>query len=146
MKKQSMLRETSTNVRELIFLRKLSDIFDSSFLAKPLQSFLSKYEDEQTKQRELAMIYFGSWEFSDNKRTHVITIYPDLSIDLDHQAIIYKQVELSTEKFTIQDQFGYHLTIHTDQQIPQTIYDEAEEKTYLLLPKEEDKIYEKKKS
>ncbi|MDT2755524.1 DUF4828 domain-containing protein [Enterococcus pseudoavium] len=88
------------------------------------------------KTQDLNSIYVGSWEFTHprEQKLHTITIYPDLSIILDGTAIIYQLIELSEEKLAIQDQFGYHLLIKTQEGIPNTLYDELDDVSFPIIP------------
>lgn len=86
---------------------------------------------DKLQTKELVARYLGTWNFSypKEKSTHTITIYPDLSIVIDHKAVVYQLIELSEHKFAIQDQLGYHLMIQTENGLPVTIYDEADDVT-----------------
>lgn len=86
-------------------------------------------EKQQTK--DLIARYVGTWTFAypKEKSTHTLTIYPDLSITIDDKAVVYQLIELSEMKFAIQDQLGYHLLIQTENGLPATIYDEADDVT-----------------
>ena len=93
--------------------------------------FKRKYE-----KKDLNRIYVGSWEFTHPKelKHHTITIYPDLSIILDGTAIIYQLIELSEQKLAIQDQYGYHLLINTENGTPATLYDELDDISFPISP------------
>lgn len=86
--------------------------------------------------KEISSIYVGTWEFVHPKehRVHTMTIYPDLSINLDGTPISYQLIELSEQQLAIQDQYGYHLLLKTNNGTPDTLYDELDDTSFTITP------------
>lgn len=97
---------------------------------------LSSDKPTADKKIALANLYTGSWQFNNHKDlvNHSLTIYPDLSIAIDGKTIVYQLIELTEDKLTIQDQLGYHLIIQTKHKIPVSLYDEADDATFPIIP------------
>ncbi|GCF93953.1 DUF4828 domain-containing protein [Enterococcus florum] len=91
---------------------------------------------EPTKSRDVTQLYVGSWSFFHPKEAtkHTMTIYPDLSIMIDGKEIHYQLIELSDEKFAIQDQLGYHLLLKAEDGVPTLLYDEADDINMAVSP------------
>ncbi|MBO1308258.1 DUF4828 domain-containing protein [Enterococcus sp. 669A] len=109
--------------------RKWHVFLGASVVAGALGLFLRK---EEAVSEDPSLLYVGSWSFFHPKEAkhHVLTIYPDLSMNIDGKEIAYHLVELTKNKLTIQDQFGYHLIIHTENGVPTTLYDEADDVSF----------------
>ncbi|MGM0215589.1 DUF4828 domain-containing protein [Enterococcus sp. AZ109] len=109
--------------------RKWHVFLGASLAAGALSLFLRK---EEAALEDPSSLYVGSWSFFHPKevKDHVLTIYPDLSMTIDGKAIAYQLIELTKNKLTIQDQFGYHLIIHTENGVPSILYDEADDVSF----------------
>lgn len=113
--------------------RKWHVFLGASVIAGALGLFLRK---EEAVSEDPSLLYVGSWSFFHPKeaKSHVLTIYPDLSIRIDGKEIVYQLIELTKTKLTIQDQFGYHLVIKTEKGVPATLYDEADDASLPISP------------
>ncbi|EOH87815.1 DUF4828 domain-containing protein [Enterococcus pallens] len=113
--------------------RKWHVFLGASVIAGALGLFLRK---EEAASEDPSLLYVGSWSFFHPKeaKNHILTIYPDLSIMIDGKEIVYQLIELTKNKLTIQDQFGYHLVIKTEKGVPTTLYDEADDASLPISP------------
>lgn len=89
---------------------------------------------KKTQPEDQTFLYVGTWTFRypGKDQIHKIEIREDLAITVDGKPVAYQLVELSADKFVIQDQFGYHLILSTKDGIPHQLYDEADDLTMPL--------------
>lgn len=78
--------------------------------------------------------YIGSWWFVNKLKAtqHTLSIKEDLQIIIDGKKLSYILVELTTKRLVAQDEYGYHLIIQCLNDQPVSLYDEADDATYLL--------------
>ncbi|WP_086350476.1 DUF4828 domain-containing protein [Candidatus Enterococcus clewellii] len=90
--------------------------------------------DENRSTADLIKVYQGQWWFVDKKKAtqHQLTIDDKLTIVLDGKELEFALIEWNMTRLTIQDSFGFHLIIETKADKPATLYDEADDSTYLL--------------
>jgi len=84
---------------------------------------------------DLQEIYIGEWFFVDPAKgtKHILEIQPTFALAVDGKKIQAQLIELTTQRFVVQDEFGYHLIIHCQNGKPANLYDEADEHTYPLI-------------
>lgn len=85
----------------------------------------------------LDKIYTGSWWFVNKFKAtqHVLEIDEKLAITIDGKALHYFLIELTPQRLVAQDEFGYHLIVQCNHDTtPTSLYDEADDCTYLLEP------------
>lgn len=89
---------------------------------------------KKTQQEDHTALYVGTWTFRypGKDQIHKIEIFDDLAITVDGKSVAYQLIELSADKFVIQDQFGYHLILSTKDGLPYELYDEADDMTMPL--------------
>jgi hypothetical protein len=94
---------------------------------------------KQTRQSDalvpnLYKTYIGSWWFVNKQKAtqHTLKITDDLQIIIDDKKLSYALIELTNKRLVAQDEYGYHLIIQCLQEKPASLYDEADDTTYLL--------------
>ncbi|MBP2098376.1 DUF4828 domain-containing protein [Enterococcus rivorum] len=107
--------------------------FAGSFFLK------KKREIEQTElpANNLYKIYSGSWWFVNKLKAtqHTLEIDDKLTITIDGKELQYLLIELNSQRLVAQDEFGYHLIVQCNRNsTPTSLYDEADDCTYLLEP------------
>lgn len=114
----------------------LSASLAAIFLGKKV---LKKEPQSAPNLSDISGTYTGTWQFSNPKEQtqHELTIYPDFSIKIDGRDLKYQMIELTAEKFAMQDPLGYHLIISTNDGQPAAIYDEADDITLPIIPLKE---------
>jgi hypothetical protein len=83
---------------------------------------------------ELQHIYTGKWFFVDPSKAteHILEIHPTFALFINEKKINAQLVELTPQRFAVQDEFGYHLIVQCQNGKPTSLYDEADDKTYPL--------------
>ncbi|MBL1227887.1 DUF4828 domain-containing protein [Enterococcus sp. BWB1-3] len=83
---------------------------------------------------DLIKIFQGQWWFVDKMKAtqHQLSIDDQLQIQIDGKKLTFSLIEWNIKRLVVQDSFGFHLIIETKNDIPYTLYDEADDKTYLL--------------
>lgn len=83
---------------------------------------------------ELSELYAGHWWFVNQQKAtqHTLTVLDNLTLSIDGKEIPYTLIELTTKRFAIQDEYGYHLIIQCLNDVPTSLYDEADDVTYSL--------------
>lgn len=78
--------------------------------------------------------YLGHWTFKNEreKTVHQIFVDSQFRLTIDGQAINGVLLELNNTRLVWQDQFGFQLKIAVDGFSGGTIYDEADDTTYIL--------------
>ncbi|MDA9472848.1 DUF4828 domain-containing protein [Enterococcus sp. 5H] len=99
--------------------------------------FLKKQQEKQQLEPDIPSLYksyFGSWWFVNKQKAtqHTLNIDEHLQILIDGRELSYKLVELTTKRLVIQDEYGYHLIIQCINKKPASLYDEADDATYVL--------------
>lgn len=99
----------------------------------------NRKRDTQLNIESLSNLYRGQWFFIDRQHNvqHTLQITSDLTISIDDKPLIHELLELTTDKMTIRDQYGYHLIFQRTEQQLTTFYDEANDCHYLLDQKKE---------
>ncbi|MEY8446087.1 DUF4828 domain-containing protein [Enterococcus ratti] len=81
--------------------------------------------------------YHGSWSFTDeNKQPQQLLITSTFDLSINGHSLKTKVVELNKQQLTLQDQYGFYLTLSYSNQ---TFYDESTDITY-PLKKQHEKI------
>ena len=94
----------------------------------------SRKKPKELSEQTLYQSYKGNWWFVNRQKStqHTLKIRENLSILIDDKQIDYVLLELTKERLVIQDEFGYHLIINSEHEKPITLYDEADDISYLL--------------
>ena len=99
--------------------------------------FLKKKQDNQQSYSEIPNLYkryLGSWWFVNKVKAtqHTLTIEDDLQLIIDGKKLNYMLVELTSKRLVAQDEYGYHLIVQCLNDKPVSLYDEADDATYVL--------------
>ncbi|MBO0473065.1 hypothetical protein IGL98_002687 [Enterococcus sp. DIV0840] len=99
--------------------------------------FLKKKQENQQTDSEIPNLYkryLGSWWFVNKVKAtqHTLTIEDDLQIIIDGKKLSYMLVELTNKRLVAQDEYGYHLIVQCLNDQPASLYDEADDATYVL--------------
>lgn len=91
-------------------------------------------KNRQDTQEDYTLKYVGEWEFfdADKKTAHRLTIQPSLAISIDRQEIKVSLIELTKNRLVLQDEYGYHLIVQTNDDQNATLYDEADDNHHPL--------------
>ncbi len=102
--------------------------FTAGFLAKKTQKSDSK---------EWVNQYVGQWHYTSGHKhqQHHVKITREFKLFLDGHEVKGSLKEMSNKNLVWQDEFGYHVKIITNGQEPVELYDEADDKTYVLEKK-----------
>ncbi|MBM7688928.1 DUF4828 domain-containing protein [Enterococcus ureilyticus] len=78
--------------------------------------------------------YLGSWWFVNKQKAiqHTLKIENDLQMFVDGKKLSYMLVELTNKRLVAQDEYGYHLIVQCLNGKPASLYDEADDVTYVL--------------
>lgn len=99
--------------------------------------FLKKKQERQRSDSDIPNLYksyLGSWWFVNKQKAtqHTLTIEDDLQITIDGKKLSYMLVELTNKRLVAQDEYGYHLIVQCLKDKPASLYDEADDATYVL--------------
>lgn len=99
--------------------------------------FLKKKQEKlqpDSKIPNLYKSYLGSWWFVNKVKAtqHTLQIEEDLHIIIDGKKLNYMLVELTSKRLVAQDEYGYHLIVQCLNDKPASLYDEADDATYVL--------------
>ncbi|MEI5991313.1 DUF4828 domain-containing protein [Enterococcus crotali] len=99
--------------------------------------FLKKQQGKQPIDTDIPNLYksyLGSWWFVNKQKAtqHTLTIEDDLQIIIDGKKLNYMLVELTSKRLVAQDEYGYHLIVQCLNDKPASLYDEADDATYVL--------------
>lgn len=119
--------------------KKLSTFVGLSVLAgvAGIGSFLFKKDgkkNEEADKSKLAQFYTGSYYyFNHEKQTrYTIKVTTDLQLIFNDKKMKTKVMEISEQKLVLCDQYGYQIIFYLENQGVTKLYDEADNKTYLL--------------
>lgn len=114
-----------------------SFLLGASLLTGLAGSIFLKKKYETQPAATLYKIYTGSWWFVNKQKAtqHTLEINEKLAITIDGKELNYLLIELTTHRLVAQDEFGYHIIIQcNNDSIPTSLYDEADDCTYILEP------------
>lgn len=99
--------------------------------------FLKKQQEKQQADSDIPTLYksyLGSWWFVNKVKAtqHTLKIEDDLQIIIDGKNLSYMLVELTNKRLVAQDEYGYHLIVQCLNDKPASLYDEADDATYVL--------------
>ncbi len=99
--------------------------------------FLKKQQEKQqtsTSIPNLYKSYIGRWWFVNKQKAiqHTLSIEEDLQISIDGKNVNYSLIELTSKRLVAQDEYGYHLIVQCINDEPASLYDEADDATYVL--------------
>lgn len=89
---------------------------------------------KKKKKIEVKRNISGEWYFTDqNKHKHHLILSNNLNIIIDHNKLDTKLVENNPDSIVFIDKYGYILKIMIHNDLPVSIYDEAENVSYKLI-------------
>lgn len=99
--------------------------------------FLKKQQEKQQPDIDIPNLYkryLGNWWFVNKLKAtqHTLKIEDDLQIIIDGKNLSYMLVELTSKRLVAQDEYGYHLIVQCLNGKPASLYDEADDATYVL--------------
>ncbi len=121
--------------------KKWSMFVGASVLAGIAGSIFFKNRKKELSGTELDTLkdqYSGSWWFIDTNKhiQHELILNEDFTLKIDGRLIIGSLIELTATRLVFQDHLGFHIILTSSQGRPKSIYDEADDLTYELIPKE----------
>ncbi|WP_282708680.1 DUF4828 domain-containing protein [Ligilactobacillus sp. Marseille-Q7487] len=109
----------------------------------PLVTGIGKMVHTVTKKRAsvkpaLPLIYAGTWMFTDelSHKVHQLEISVELTIALDGRQLLGKVEQLDSNELVFLDNYGYHLRISAVNNLPVSVFDEADNRVYELYAPE----------
>ncbi|MDR0922188.1 MAG: DUF4828 domain-containing protein [Lactobacillales bacterium] len=104
----------------------LAGVVGSLFIRKNRGTDSSRLEELKNK-------YVGKWQFNNNhKKNHTLTISKKFELAIDEQPVKGLIIELNKDNLIVQDKYGYQIKILTNGNNPVSVYDEADDATYIL--------------
>ncbi|MFD2306542.1 DUF4828 domain-containing protein [Enterococcus termitis] len=99
--------------------------------------FLKKKQEQQHSKASIPNLYksyIGSWWFVNKQKAtqHTLSIEEDLQLIIDGKKVNYGLIELTSKRLVAQDEYGYHLIVQCINETPSSLYDEADDATYVL--------------
>ncbi|WP_422392804.1 DUF4828 domain-containing protein [Ligilactobacillus salivarius] len=104
------------------------------FLKDGIKNFFHAKKKHRKNKITIPAFYFGVWMFTDeiSKRSHRLEVADNLEIFIDGKRLPGKIVSLDNRKLLFLDNYGYHLRIDAVNQLPVSVYDEADDRVYPL--------------
>lgn len=100
-------------------------------LKLPLDYFKQRNKHQSEAKRDIS----GEWYFMDqNEHKHHLILSNNFNIIIDHNKLDTKLVENKPDSIVFIDKYGYILKIMIHNNLPVSIYDEAENVSYKLIP------------
>ncbi|AVK62688.1 DUF4828 domain-containing protein [Lactobacillus sp. CBA3606] len=118
-------------------------LFGLSLLAGLSSTLIRKQHPSKTNRGDLAVFYAGTWTYrdEDHHRDHKLEIDPNMIIRIDGRAMPATVESISPSALVLLDKYGFHLEIKANEQRPVTLFDEADNRNYVILsPNQLDKI------
>ena len=91
----------------------------------------------------LPLIYAGTWNFTDelSKKVHQLEISVDLTLALDGRELAGNVKHIDEHELVFLDNYGYYLRINALNNLPVSVFDEADNRLYelsapLVIPRE----------
>ncbi|RRK09841.1 DUF4828 domain-containing protein [Lactiplantibacillus garii] len=109
-------------------------LFGLSLLAG-LSSTLVRKQRPKVASGDLAVFYAGTWTYRDEEhhRDHKLEIDPNMIIRIDGRPMPATVESISPSKLVLLDKYGFHLEIKANEQRPVTLFDEADNRNYVIL-------------
>ncbi|MFC6179742.1 DUF4828 domain-containing protein [Lactiplantibacillus daowaiensis] len=110
-------------------------LFGLSLLAGLSSTLLRKQHSTQQTSGDLAVFYAGTWTYRDEEhhRDHKLEIDPNMIIKIDGRAMPATVESISTSELVLLDKYGFHLEIKANEQRPVSLFDEADNRNYVIL-------------
>lgn len=110
-------------------------LFGLSLLAGLSSTFLRKQHSSKTATGDLAVFYAGTWTYRDEEhhRDHKLEIDPNMIIRIDGRAMPATVESISPSELVLLDKYGFHLQVKANEQRPVSLFDEADNRNYVIL-------------
>lgn len=110
-------------------------LFGLSLLAGLSSTFLRKQHPSKTATGDLAVFYAGTWTYRDEEhhRDHKLEIDPNMIIRIDGRAMPATVESISPSELVLLDKYGFHLQVRANEQRPVSLFDEADNRNYVIL-------------
>ncbi|WP_318766757.1 DUF4828 domain-containing protein [Lactiplantibacillus carotarum] len=110
-------------------------LFGLSLLAGLSSTLVRKQHPSKVPSGDLAVFYAGTWTYRDEEhhRDHKLEIDPNMIIRIDGRAMPATVESISASKLVLLDKYGFHLEIKANEQRPVTLFDEADNRNYVIL-------------
>ncbi|WP_047999252.1 DUF4828 domain-containing protein [Lactiplantibacillus herbarum] len=110
-------------------------LFGLSLLAGLSSTLVRKRHPNRVTTGDLTVFYAGTWTYRDeeHRRDHTLEIDPNMIIRVDGRAMPATVESISASKLVLLDQYGFHLEIKANEQRPVALFDEADNRNYVIL-------------
>ncbi|ETY74847.1 DUF4828 domain-containing protein [Lactiplantibacillus fabifermentans] len=110
-------------------------LFGLSLLAGLSSTLLRKQRPTKIASGDLAVFYAGTWTYRDEEhhRDHKLEIDPNMIIRIDGRSMPATVESISPSELVLLDKYGFHLEIKANEQRPVTLFDEADNRNYVIL-------------
>ncbi|TBX47330.1 DUF4828 domain-containing protein [Lactiplantibacillus paraplantarum] len=110
-------------------------LFGLSLLAGLSSTLVRKRHPSTVADGDLAVFYAGTWTYRDeaHHRDHILEIDPNMMIRIDGRSMPATVESISASALVLLDQYGFHLEVRANEQRPVTLFDEADDRSYVIL-------------
>ncbi|MFD1421766.1 DUF4828 domain-containing protein [Lactiplantibacillus songbeiensis] len=110
-------------------------LFGLSLLAGLSSTFLRKQHPTDNASDDLPVFYAGTWTYRDEEhhRDHKLEIDLNMLIKIDGRAMPATVESISSSELVLLDQYGFHLEVKANEQRPVALFDEADNRNYVIL-------------
>ena len=110
-------------------------LFGLSLLAGLSSTLLHKRHPSTIADGDLAVFYAGTWTYREeaHHRDHTLEIDPNMMIRIYGRSVPDTVESISSSALVLLDQYGFHLEVRANEQRPVTLFDEADDRSYVIL-------------